>query len=147
MPFLRGADPVGVRLINCTESRVTLARLETGLGLGVLDAVIGRTELIVEVARRDRDRARGEVDQALVRRPSGELKGLAGQFVGSSRVLRSRVSAMRAQGLSDQQIRGWLEGVKKLEEIEGGWEKVLTAGHVSEWAESTGISPHNVVTV
>ena len=57
---------------------------------------------------------------------------------------------MRAQGLSDQQIRGWLEGVKKLEEIEGGWEKVLTAGqagHVSEWAESTGISPHNVVTV
>ena len=66
VPFLRGADPVGVRLINCTESRVTLARLEMGLGLGVFDAAIGRTELIVEAARRERDRARSEVDQALV---------------------------------------------------------------------------------
>ena len=125
--LLRGKEAGGHRVVDCETSVIVRKRLYEGLH--VQKEAISRTTAQVEAARREHRAASAEASQAVLISARDELLSAGSEFLKSTKMLRVRIASMKAQGVSAEDRRVWLQTLDTLYvAATEGIEKVGTAG-------------------
>jgi len=132
--LLKTDEPSGRPIINCSELKTKHDRMKRGLK--TQEDFIVRAEKQIASAKASRAEANQQARSAFFEAALGESLSMAKTTLKKSSILKTRITQMRAQGTSTEDIKKWLVKMKLVDE---------SAEKIEELSKLTGatLAGHN----